>query len=262
MLTSPDPADKLAPPPGPLTDDRPTLPGTPPDWPARRPDLEIVPGKYAKVPGPDGWPDPEQRRRILHALANHELQATELFALALLRFPDAPAPFRRGLAEIMEDEQRHTRMYVARLEAQGGRLGGYPVSGYFWHKAADLTTPLRFVCAMSLTFENANLDHTLANAELARQCGDDKTAAVIDQVHLDEREHVRFGWRWLRSLKPPGQSMWRTYRDNLVLPLHPGRAAGGKVERASRRAAGLDDDFIDRLAEARGKTGPGGRRLE
>jgi len=36
-----------------------------------------------------------------HALANHELQAIELFAWAVLAFPDTPIAFRRGLIAIL-----------------------------------------------------------------------------------------------------------------------------------------------------------------
>ena len=32
----------------------------------------------------------------------------------------------------------------------------FPVSGWFWSKVEAITTPLAFLCAMSLTFENAN----------------------------------------------------------------------------------------------------------
>ena len=92
-------------------------------------------------------PDPAQRPRILHALANHELQAAELFAWALLAFPEAPPELRRGLLRILIDEQRHTRMYIARVEDAGARFGDYPVNGYFWSKDRDDHSPLRFLCA-------------------------------------------------------------------------------------------------------------------
>ena len=97
------------------------------------------------------------------------LQAAELFAWSLLAFPGAPPAFRRGLLAILLDEQRHTRMYVARLEANGARFGDFPVHGYFWQKAPAIVSPLRFLCAMSLTFENANLDHTVDYAEAAME---------------------------------------------------------------------------------------------
>jgi hypothetical protein len=62
-------------------------------------------------------------------------------------------------------------MYEARLVALGGHFGQFPVSGYFWSKVDAITSPLRFVCAMSLTFENANLDHTVDYAAAARRAG-------------------------------------------------------------------------------------------
>jgi uncharacterized ferritin-like protein (DUF455 family) len=142
-------------------------------------------------------------------------------------------------------------MYVACLEALGGRFGEQPVSGYFWSKTPAITSPLRFVCAMSLTFENANLDHTVDYAAAARDAGDDDTAAVIDRVHRDEVEHVRFGWRWLRLLKDDDATMWQAFRDHLTWPLRPVKAKGRSFHRRGREAAGLDADFIRRLQESR-----------
>jgi uncharacterized ferritin-like protein (DUF455 family) len=201
------------------------------------------------VPAIDGMPDPAQRPRILHALANHELQAAELFAWALLAFPDTPADFRRGLVGILQDEQRHTRMYRARLRALGGELGDFPVNGYFWGKVPDIASPLDFVCAMSLTFENANLDHTVEYAEAARRA-DPKTATVIDEVHRDEIEHVRFGWTWLQHFKNADESAWDAFRSHLTWPLRPAKAKDVRFHRAGREAAGLDPDFIRRLEES------------
>ena len=251
VLRSEDLETKLAPPPiemTELTDEHPG-PAVRFEEPGRPPHL-----RFAKVAVPDieGMPDPAQRPRILHALANHELQAAELFAWTLLAFPDTPPEFRRGLVKILQDEQRHTRMYIARIEAAGARFGDFPVHGYFWSKVPDITSPLRFLCAMSLTFENANLDHTVEYAEAARRAGDLKTAAVIEQVERDEVEHVRFGWTWLQVFKKEDESAWDAFRSNLTWPLRPSRAKGRVFNREGREAAGLDAEFIRRLEESEG----------
>ncbi len=249
VLGTPDLSTKLRPPPPDLSDEA-RGPAAPELRPGRPPSLGMRPGREVKVPRLAGFSDPKQRVRILHALANHELQAVELFAWALLAFPDAPARFRQGLLRVLRDEQRHTRMYMARVEALGARFGDFPVSGYFWNKVGDLHSPLRFICAMSLTFENANLDHTVVTAEVAHQAGDEKSALVIEQVHRDEIRHVAFGWQWLERLKHPEQSAWDAYREALSWPLRPTKARGESFHEPSRRAAGMDPDFIEKLARS------------
>lgn len=246
--------DKLRPPPtaDPLTDDDPGPP-TRRTRPERPDALTIVHPREVRVPKLEGMRDPAQRARILHAFANHELQAAELFAWAVLAFPDAPAAFRKGLVGILADEQRHCRMYLERLAAHGGSFGDYRVTGHFWSKAEGLRTPLDFVCTMGLTFECANLDFALEYSDAARAAGDHATAAVIDKVHDDEIRHVKFGWHWLRELKPESDSMWDTYLAHLQWPLDPGRARGKRFDREARIAAGFDDDFIARLEATRPK---------
>lgn len=246
VLLSTDLGEKLRPAARALTDDAHT-PAVRHSGPGRPANLPIRPARAVKVPSVEGFADPAQRVRILHALANHELQAAELFAWALLAFPEAPAEFRHGLGKILDDEQRHTRMYAARVEAHGARLGDFPVNGYFWGKVPAIHTPLHFIAAMSLTFENANLDHTVENAEAARRGGDEKTARVIEQIALDEVEHVRFGWRWLQVWKEPGESSWDAWRRSLSWPLRPAKAKGVRFHRAGREAAGLEAEFIARL---------------
>lgn len=247
VLLTEDLGLKLTPAPAGLTDEHPGPPLRILE-PGRSPNLRFA--TRIEVPSIEGFHDPAQRGRILHALANHEFQAAELFAWALLAFPDTPPEFRRGLLEILDDEQRHTRMYIARLEDAGSRFGDYPVNGYFWGKVEAITSPLRFLCAMSLTFENANLDHTVDYAEAARRAGDAKTAAVIERVHLDEIEHVRFGWTWLQAFKKEDETSWDAYRANLTWPLRPAKARGRTFRREGREAAGLDAEFIRRLEES------------
>jgi uncharacterized ferritin-like protein (DUF455 family) len=249
VLLSADLGDKLAPPPRDLSDED-RGDGSVPEWPARPPELAIVPGAAARVPSLEGWADPEQRRRIVHALANHELQAAELFARALLAFPDAPAELRRELAGVLREEQVHTRLHIRRLEGLGGRFGDHPVSGLIWRRTAVARSPAEFLAAMSLTFENANLDHAPAVAAVARRHGDEATARILDRIAEDEVRHVALGRRWLGRLAEPGESLWRAYLRHLRWPLHPGRARGARFEASARRAAGLDEEFIAGLAGA------------
>ncbi len=243
-------AEKLAPPPGPLEDDDPT-PSYCPRAPGRPASLAILPARRVKVPPLRGMCDARQRPRILHAFANHELQAVELFAWALLAFPAAPRAFRRGLLRILGDEQRHTRLYCRRLAALGVELGRFGVSGYFWRKIQQVTEPVEFICAMSLTFENANLDHSIEYARAAREAGDHASALLFDRVHRDEIRHVAFGWRWLRRLKRDGRGMWDSYLENLHWPLGPARARGARFHPDGRVRAGLDSEFVRALELSR-----------
>src|SRR6478609_4325725 len=140
-------ADKLVPPPEDMVLEdleEPLMIGAP----GRPANLAIVAARDVKVPPLAGMRDRAQRARILHALANHELQAIELFAWALLAFPAAPLAFRRGLVAILADEQRHLGLYIDRMTAHGVAFGDHPVTGHFWNKLDHLTTPLEFVCAM------------------------------------------------------------------------------------------------------------------
>lgn len=248
VVTSPALEDKLRPPPARLTDEIPG-PQLRLSAPARSPDIAIHGHRRVKVPRRQGMHDPAQRARILHALANHELQAAELFAWAVLAFPDAPSTFRRGLVAILADEQRHFALYADRLAALGGRFGDQPVTGHFWNKVEHILTPLQFVCTMGLTFENANLDHAQDLAKAAREAGDLETAGVLEQVHDDEIRHVRFAWRHFMAMKPADQAPWDAYCANVQWPLGPTRARGADFDADARRAAGIDEAFVRRLGD-------------
>lgn len=241
--------EKLAPPSGTLDD---STPGEPLriETPGRPKNLCIVPVGKAPVPQLEGFHDPPQRARIIHALANHELQAVELFAWAILAFSDASREFRSGLLRILREEIMHVRLYLRRLGDLGCTLGDFPVSGYFWGKVPLIETPAEFVCAMSLTFENANLDHSLAGASAAREAGDDDSARLLERIHTDERGHVRFGLEWLARWKRPDQTMVEAWLDNVRWPLRPALARGRVFDRQSREEVGLDPEFIRLLEEA------------
>lgn len=201
----------------------------------------------------------EDRGRLFHFFANHELLAAELMALALLRFPKAPRAFRLGLFETLREEQRHTRWYVERMRGCGIEFGSFPLSRFFWDAVSGMTDPLDYVTRLSLTFEQANLDYTRHYAAALRQVGDEASGSLLDRIYRDEIQHVGYGLRWFRKWKDERQSDWAAYRASLAFPLSPSRAKGNGTafNEAGRREAGLDPDFVRELAlfeQSKGRT--------
>ena len=219
-----------------------------PDLPGRPPELALPPrGASIRAPFPAAHTlgDPEARGRALHFFANHELLALELMALLLVRHPELPVAFQRGLVGIIGDEQRHLRGYLARMADTGVRFGDLPVNRYFWDALAA-AEPLSVLAGLSLTFEQANLDFAAAYAEAFRRVGDDATAATLDEVLRDEERHVAHGLWWFDAWRPPGPR-WEAWVAALPEPLTPARAKGPRVYVEPRRRAGLTDEEILRL---------------
>ena len=245
--------------PGRLTDARPGPAVAAPEAPGRPAELRFKPAGSGKAdfPGVHRLEQEGERGRLLHFFANHELLATELMALVLLRFPDAPGDFRRGIAETLEDEQIHTRLYLERMQACGTQFGVLPVSGYFWRAVATMESPLDFVAGLSLTFEQANLDFCRHFARGFAAVGDADTARLLERIYRDEIGHVAHGLKWFRRWKNPGQSDWEAFCGQLKFPLSPQRAKGIVLNVEGRRAAGLEPAFIAELnvfSQSKGRT--------
>ena len=207
-------------------------------------------GVRTPLPSRPSLVDDRNRGTLLHFFANHELLAAELMALALLRFPDAPEEFRRGLFKTMVEEQKHTLWYLGRMRECGVTPGEQPVNGFFWRTVSTMETPYDYVARLSLTFEQANLDYSLHFASIMEKAGDPRTARILRKIYRDEIEHVNYGLTWFRHWKKPGQTDWEAYRDCLHLPLSPSRAKGNGTDfnRRGRIDAGLPEDFVRSLA--------------
>ena len=200
-------------------------------------------------PRDDNLENEVERGKLLHFLANHELLATELMALVLLKFPDAPHTFRQGVLVTLQEEQAHTKMYIDRMQECGVEFGTYPVSGQFWQVVAPMQSPMDFVSRLSLTFEQANLDYSQHFAKVFRQIGDDATASILQQIYEDEIGHVQHGLHWFRQWKSPEQTDWEAYEASLEFPMSPQRGRAPKIDfnRDGRLQAGLTESFVDAI---------------
>ncbi len=198
-----------------------------------------------------------ERGKALHFFANHELLALELMALTLLRFPDAPTPFRRKLVATMRDEQKHMRLYLERMQELGTAFGETALNGFFWDLLSQAESPEHFAAGMSLTLEQANIDFSIQYRDAFLKMGDTKSAAIMDEVLRDEVAHVRHGVQFLKSKLIEPDSLWQLYCDHLTYPMTPARAKGPIFNEHYREKAGLDRDFIDRLSiynQSRGRS--------
>ncbi|MEE3259925.1 MAG: DUF455 family protein [Candidatus Latescibacterota bacterium] len=198
----------------------------------------------------------KERGLVLHFFANHELLALELMALALLKFPQAPEKFRRGLVQTLKDEQQHVRLYQERMSEIGVEFGEIPVSDFFWKAIGSMHSPTEYVAGLSMTLEQANLDYAEHYANIYRQLDDQETAAILKRVYRDEIGHVKYGLMWFNRWRDEELSEWEAYRQALRFPLGAARAKGIGFDREGRLKAGLSKDYIDELelfSQSRGR---------
>jgi uncharacterized ferritin-like protein (DUF455 family) len=193
---------------------------------------------------------PDKRAICLHRFAGHELLAVEIMAYALLAFPDAPAHFRKGVAHTLKEEQDHVRRYQKRMAELGVNFGDLPLYRFFWAYTPHLTTPLKYISLMSLTFEMANLDFAPYYGSLFEAAGDIASTQLMKGIFEDEINHVSFGCRWLKNLKEPGVSNWDAWKACLPPLMTPGRAKGPEFFADHRRLAGVDEEWINLLHDS------------
>ena len=223
-----------------------------PSFPERSKQIDPRNKKIAlqKFPSSNHLQNDRMRGIVLHFFANHELLALELMALALLKFPDAPASFRRGIGETMKEEQAHLKLYMKRMEQLGVEFGDIRMNSFFWNRISTMKSPLEYTVLMSMTFEQANLDFAKYFQEIFRQVGDTETADLLEKVFLDEISHVKHGlhWfnRWRNSAREP-LSEWQLYLKKIQKFMSAMHAKGPKYSISARRQVGFSQDFIDHL---------------
>lgn len=218
-----------------------------PHFPGRPDFLLPKSGKGSVFPGLHELGKENKRGEVLHYFANHELLAIELMALALLKFPDSPEAFKKGIVKTIQEEQKHMNLYRTRMQELGVELGSVRVNSYFWDSMKNIISPLDYVVQMCLTFEQANLDYSLAYHQFFEQIGDEKSARLMKEVLEDEIGHVGLGVVWLNRWKLPEESDWMAYQRLLPYPITPARGKGKIYFDFLRTKAGLSKEFIEEM---------------
>lgn len=202
--------------------------------------------KEEKLPPFQEHHHPDKRAICLHRFAGHELLAVEIMAQAILAFPDASPSFRKGVAHTLKEEQGHVRLYMKNMQRLGLSFGDLPLYRHFWNHVPYLTSPIRYVSVMSLTFEMANLDFAPLYGKSFAHFGDTESAQLMAQILEDEIHHVSFGFHWLNRWKEKVDP-WESWVDSLTPKLTPKRAKGFVLFEDNRRKAGIPETWIQNL---------------
>jgi len=218
-----------------------------PSLPARSKNIEIS-AKSIKFPKVSSFHLKDKRIIALHAFANHELMAIEIFAAFIILFPVHDEHFKnyqKQLVQTLKEEQKHFSLYKHQLEKYGSFFGDYPVNDFFWKLITKIKTPSEFFSVVSLSLEAANLDFSKYYAEVFRSVEDEESASIMDIIYTDEIKHVALGRHYLEHNSCRDNMLWDTYRKSLPESFSPARAKGIVFDREGRKKAGLDDEFID-----------------
>lgn len=143
------------------------------------------------------------RIALLHALAHIELNAIDLAADLLVRFPDAglPMDFYNDWLSVLDEEAKHFLLLSARLGDFGAAYGDLPAHDGLWQAAQDTADDLLARLAIvPLVLEARGLDVTPGMIESLRKAGDEDSAAVLDVIYADEIGHVAIGRKWFEAV--------------------------------------------------------------
>lgn len=252
LVTTRDLEAKLAPERAPATDDDASWERDPPirrlAGPGRPAELVLV-SRSASTPRGPALAQRAIRAQLLHTFVHHELQAAELFAWAVLAFPNTPRAFRSGLVRLCTEELGHLQLYREHMHALGTRFGAHPVRDWFWQRVVQCASPASFVALQGLGLEGANLEHSARFAAQFRAIGDEEGARILDRVENDEVAHVAFAVHWFERFTglPLDYDRWAAA---LPAPLSPSVLRGQVLNREARRRAGIDETFLARLDAA------------
>lgn len=172
-------------------------PALAPFEPAR--DAEVLHPKLH--PPKKGFSTPEGQARMLHDLANIELQAMELGLRTLVEFPEAPQGFKEELVQVTLQEANHLRMCVEAIDSLGFKWGDWPIHLALWRAVDIEDSLLDRILIVHRYLEGSGLD---AGDTLIRRLEGTSSKhtiqKIVKQINVEEIGHVDFGSRWYREI--------------------------------------------------------------
>ncbi len=194
----------------------------------------------------------EGQARLLHDLANIELQAMELCLRTYFEFPEAPGEFKEQLRDIAFGEAKHLGLALDAMESLGFQWGDWPASLSLWNAVSIEDTLLDRILIVHRYLEGSGLD--AGDTLLKKLSGvlEGPAHKVIRIIVEEELGHVQFGSRWYTEIckieKIDPQEDFSKRLNGLKYKI-PKRIEN--VNRELRKKAGFTDSEVDFLESYR-----------
>lgn len=159
-------------------------------------DVLVLPLK--EHPAKMGFSKIEGQARLLHDLANIELQAMELGLRTLVEFPHAPEEFRERLAQITQEEAQHCKLCLERLQDLGFQWGDWPIHTALWDAVSVQDSLLDRIFIVHRYLEGSGLDAGDIFVKKLSGVVDSRIERTVKTITEDEIDHVYFGSKWFK----------------------------------------------------------------
>jgi uncharacterized ferritin-like protein (DUF455 family) len=193
----------------------------------------------------------EGRATLLHALAHIELNAIDLAADAVWRFPAMPSAFYREWTVVAQEEALHFMLLREHLQSLGFDYGSFPAHHGLWEMAEKTRhDPLARLALVPRTLEARGLDASPPVKAKLVGAGDARAGEILDIILRDEIGHVAVGNRWYRFLcAQRGLDPVATYAQ--LASAYGAPRLRGPFNLDARRAAGFEEDELAALSDPR-----------
>lgn len=171
-----------------------------------------------------GFSRVEGQARLLHDLANIELQAMELCLRTLVEFPHASLAFQEGLARLTVEEASHLELCLNRLNDLGYKWGDWPIHTALWDAVSVQDSLLDRIFIVHRYLEGSGLDAGEIFTKKLSGVLDSRIESTVRKITEDEIEHVYFGSVWYNKIclenevSPENDLVWRCRKLRKRLP--------------------------------------------
>jgi uncharacterized ferritin-like protein (DUF455 family) len=146
-----------------------------------------------RPPAPRGPSTHEGLGDRLRTAAFAERQARDAFFWAAERFPGESAGRRALWKSLGEEEDKHMRWLLERMEQLGFKVDERPVSDGLWRSLARCKTPEEFAAFMARAEERGRAAERAFQKMLEER--DPRTAAIFARIADDEDRHIALAGR-------------------------------------------------------------------